>query len=113
MAILTLASGVVNDVINRAEAARADLDESIKLSHPNDLTYYLSNIRLAEMERRLGRNVEAEKYYSAGINRYSRRFKTENFRDKLLWVITIMNRRGRDLRQRRTSAAPHRHMINI
>ncbi len=94
MAILTLASGIVYDSAGKADAARGDLSESIKLSHPNDLTFYLANIRLAETEKRLGNNEEAEKYYSTGINRYSRRFKTENFRDKLLWLINYYEKSG-------------------
>ena len=94
MAILTLAAGIIYDNSGKTVNARKELEESIKLSHPNDLTYYIANIRLAEMERRLGRNAEAEKYYSAGINRYSRRFKTENFRDKLLWIISYYEQAG-------------------
>ncbi len=94
MAILTLASGIISDSAGKTDTAKNDLEESIKLSHPNDLTYYTANIRLAEMERRSGRNAEAEKYYGAGVNRYSRRFKTENFRDKLLWIINYYEQAG-------------------
>ncbi|HPJ36026.1 MAG TPA: hypothetical protein PK358_14400, partial [Spirochaetota bacterium] len=94
MAILSLASGLLNDRTNKTDNARKDLSESIKLSHPNDFTCYLSNIKLAEIERRLGRSAEAEKYYSAGISRYSRRFKTENFREKLLWLINYYEQVG-------------------
>jgi tetratricopeptide (TPR) repeat protein len=93
-AILTLATGIIYDSAGKPDAAKPELEESIKLSHPNDLTYYIANIRLAEMEKRAGKNVEAEKYYSAAINRYSRRFKTENFRDKLLWIINYYEQAG-------------------
>lgn len=94
LAVLTHISGLLYDVKGQAQKSREELHQSITLSHPNDLTYYLSNIKLGEIERKLSKYDEAEKYYSAGIGRYSRRFKTENFKDKLLWLINYYEQTG-------------------
>jgi len=94
MAVLSHISGLLYDMKGQVQKSRDELQQSITLSHPNDLTYYLSNIKLGEIERRQSKIVEAEQYYSAGINRYSRRFKTENFKDKLLWLINYYEQTG-------------------
>jgi tetratricopeptide (TPR) repeat protein len=93
-AVLSYASGLLYDSKGLPDKSREELLQSITLSHPNDLTFYLSNIKLGEIERRQSRFAEAEKYFSAGINRYSRRFKTENFKEKLLWLIGYYEQAG-------------------
>ncbi len=94
MAVISHIAGLLYDIKGQVQKSRDELQQSITLSHPNDLTYYLSNIKLGEIERRSAKYAEAEKYYSAGIGRYSRRFKTENFRDKLLWLINYYDQTG-------------------
>jgi len=94
MAILHYCTGVINNAIKKTDISRKDLAEAITLSHPNDFTYYMANIRLAEIEKKEGRDDLAESYYSAGINRYSRRFKTENFKEKVLWLINYYESKG-------------------
>jgi len=93
-AVLSYINGLLYDVKDSAEKSREELLFSITLSHPNDLTFYLSNIKLGEIERRQGRIAEAEKYFSAGINKYSRRFKTENFKERLLWLVNYYEQSG-------------------
>ncbi len=94
MAVLTHISGLLYESKGSADRGREELLQSITLSHPNDLTFYLSNIKLGEIERRQSRFAEAEKYFAAGINRYSRRFKTENFKERLLWLINYYEQSG-------------------
>jgi len=94
MAILSYISGLLYDVKGLPEKSREELLMSITLSHPNDFAYYLSNIKLGEIERRDNRFVEAEKYFSAAVGRYSRSFKTENFRERLLWLINYYAQSG-------------------
>jgi TolB protein len=94
MAVLTYISGLLHDSKGSADRSREELLQSITSSHPNDLTFYLSNIKLGEIERRQSRFAEAEKYFAAGINRYSRRFKTENFKERLIWLINYYEQSG-------------------
>ena len=94
MAILCYSAGLLYDIKGSTDKSRDELMQSITLSHPNDITFYLSNIKLGEVERRQSRYVEAEKYFSAGINKYSRRFKTENFKEKLLWLVNYYEQTG-------------------
>lgn len=93
-ALLGYVSGVLYDSKGLADRSREELQLSITLSNPNDLTYYLSNIRLGDVERRQNRFVETEKYFSAGISRYSRSFKTENFKERLLWLVSYYEKSG-------------------
>ena len=93
-AVLNYTAGLLYDSKGLPDRSREELLQSITLSHPNDLTFYLSNIKLGEIERKQSRFAEAEKYFSAGISRYSRRFKTENFKDRLLWLIGYYEQTG-------------------
>ncbi len=93
-ALLHYASGLILDNRGDKKKAAAEYSLSIEASHPNDITYYLSNIRLGEIARISQEQEEAEKYFSAAINRYSRRFKTENFRDYLVWTINYYEKAG-------------------
>jgi len=93
-AVLCYASGLLYERKGLSDKSRGELLQSITLSHPNDITYYLSNIKLGEIERKQSRFAEAEKYFSAGINRYSRRFKTENFKERLIWLIGYYEQTG-------------------
>jgi len=94
MALLHYTSGLLLDSRGDRNDAAKEYTLSIEASHPNDITFYLSNIRLGDIARDNREASEAEKYYSAAINRYSRRFKTENFREKLLWTINHYEQTG-------------------
>ncbi len=94
MAVLSYISGLLYDIKGSADESREEMLQSITLSHQNDLTYYLSNIKLGEIERRQSRFVEAEKYFNAGVIKYSRRFKTENFKERLLWLVNYYVQSG-------------------
>ncbi len=93
-AMLSYALGAVYDSRGMTDKSREELQKAISLSHPNDLAFYLSNIRLAEIEKRQSRFAEAEKYYSAAVYKYSRRFKYENFKEKLLWLVNYYTHSG-------------------
>ncbi len=93
-AVLTYVAGLLYDSKGSSDKSREELLQSITLSHPNDITSYLSNIKLGEIERRQSRFVEAEKYFSAGVKKYSRRFKTENFKERLLWLVNYYEQTG-------------------
>jgi len=94
MALLHYTSGLLLDSRGDRKDAAKEYALSIEASHPNDITFYLSNIRLGDIARDNREASEAEKFYSAAINRYSRRFKTENFREKLLWTINYYEQTG-------------------
>ncbi len=94
MPVLNYIAGLLYDGKGSADKSREELLQSITLSHPNDLLFYLSNIKLGEIERRQNRFAEAEKYFSAGISRYTRRFKTDNFKERLMWLINYYEQSG-------------------
>jgi len=90
MANIYLSQKKENSAIN-------NFKEAINLSHPNDLVYYSANINLGEIFKKQLKYDEAEEFYSAAINRYSRRFKTKNFKEKLLWLINYYETKGLEL----------------
>ncbi|MCL1864763.1 MAG: hypothetical protein FWF73_03015 [Spirochaetes bacterium] len=94
LAVLCHVAGLLYDIKGSTDNSRDELIQSITLSHPNDFASYLSNIKFGDIERKQSRFVEAEKYFNAGISRYLRRFKTENFKEKFLWLITYYEQVG-------------------
>lgn len=114
--ILNFASGSIYNDTGDTEHAVKDFTRAITLSNPSDLTYYMANIKLGEIERKLKNSDAAEKYYSAGIAKYSRRFKTENFRDIILWLINYYEQKGEELRSKgkyRDATVIYEKYINI
>gem|GEM_PF-1899908 len=94
LAVLCHIVGLLYDIKGLTDNSKEELVQSITLSHPNDFASYLSNIKLGDIERRQSRFVEAEKYYNAGISRYLRRFKIEDFKEKFLWLINYYEQLG-------------------
>ncbi len=116
MAVLSYTAGLLYDSKGSADKSKEELLQSITLSHPNDLVFYLSNIKLGEIERRQSRFAEAEKYFSEGISRYTRRFKTENFKERLLWLIKYYEESGEKnelSKNFKDASAAYDKMINL
>jgi TolB protein len=70
---------------------------AIESTPRNDIISHLSNIMAGDIERRAGRSDDAEKYYSEGFNSHSRRFRTENLRERLLWLVDYYEQKGQRL----------------
>lgn len=70
---------------------------AIESTPKNDIISHLSNIMAGDIERRAGRSDDAEKYYSEGFNSHSRRFRTGNLRERLLWLVDYYEQKGQRL----------------
>ena len=74
--------------------ASRELNETLAMAPKNDIISHLSNIMMGDIKRKAGRPAEAEKYYSEGFNSHSRRFRTENLRERLLWLVDYYEQTG-------------------
>lgn len=75
-------------------SASREFGESIEIAPKNDIINHLANIMNGDIERRAGRLADAEKYYSEGFANHSRRFRTENMRERLLWLVGYYEQTG-------------------
>jgi len=93
--IVGLSLGMTYLKKGKVKAAVSELKKVIKTAHPNDLTYYYSNVIIGRLLKN-SRKDEADGYLYSSVDRYSRRFNDFNLKGRIEYLVSRYKEKGAD-----------------